>query len=95
MSSGIKYQENWFINSDDNKTHYYPDLGQLELEETTVIDPPGSYFHYNNYHPLLLGVILERVTGMAAAAYLEAKIWQPIGMEFDGSWSMDSENTGF
>jgi len=95
MSSGIKYRETWFLNGDDTKTYYYPDLRHLALEETTVIETPGSYFLYNNYHPLLLGMILERATGIPVAAYLEAKIWQPIGMEFDGSWSLDSESTGF
>lgn len=95
MSSGIKYQETSFLNGDDSKTYYYPDLRKLALEETTVIEQPGSYFLYNNYHPLLLGMILERVTGKPVAAYLEAKIWEPIGMEFDGSWSLDSETTGF
>lgn len=95
MSSGIKYKETSFLNGDDAKTYYYPDLRHLALEETTVIDPPGSYFLYNNYHPLLLGMILERATVMPVSAYLEAKIWQPIGMEFNGSWSLDSETTGF
>lgn len=95
MSSGIEYRETSFLNGDDSKTYYYPDLRHLALEETTVIDPPGSYFLYNNYHPLLLGMILERATGMSVSAYLEAKIWQPIGMEFEGSWSLDSETNGF
>jgi CubicO group peptidase (beta-lactamase class C family) len=39
----------------------------------------------------LLGMILERATGMSVAEYLETRIWQPIGMEYDGSWSLDSE----
>ena len=40
--------------------------------------------HYNNYHPILEGMILERVTGMPVAKYLEKTIWQPLGMEFRG-----------
>jgi CubicO group peptidase (beta-lactamase class C family) len=95
MSSGIEYQGTGGLNGDDSKTYYWPDLRKLALEKTNVIDPPGSYFLYNNYHPLLLGIILERTTNMPVAEYLEAKIWQPIGMEFDGSWSLDSEGTGF
>jgi CubicO group peptidase (beta-lactamase class C family) len=95
MSSGIKYEESGWFDGDDTLTYWYPDLRKLALEETTISDPPGSYFLYNNYHPLLLGMILERATGMPVAAYLEAKIWQPVGMEFDGSWSLDSETTGF
>ena len=95
MSSGIKYTETSFFNGDDTKTYYYPNLRRLALEETRIIDPPGAYFLYNNFHPLLLGMILERATGMPVADYLEAKIWQPVGMEFDGSWSLDSEATQF
>jgi hypothetical protein len=85
MSSGIKYEKTGGLDGDDAKTYYYHDLRQLALEETIVIDPPGSYWLYNNYHPLLLGLILERATGIPVAAYLETSIWQPIGMEFDGS----------
>ena len=85
MSSGIKYAEP----PDNATTYYYPDLRQLALEKTKIIDPPGEYFHYNNYHPLLLGMILERATGTTVAYYLQEKIWKPIGAEFAGSWSLD------
>jgi CubicO group peptidase (beta-lactamase class C family) len=48
----------------------YPDLllpgsTQISLENTHIIDPPGQYFLYNKYHPQLLGMILERATGMS------------------------------
>jgi CubicO group peptidase (beta-lactamase class C family) len=89
MSSGIRYAEFPFVNGDDAKTYYYPDLRQLALEETRIIGAPGEEFHYNNYHPLLLGMILERATGTSVANYLQEKIWDPIGMEYAGSWSLD------
>ena len=95
MSSGIKYRETMFFNGDDTKTYYYPDLRQLALQESEIIDPSGDYFLYNNYHPLLLGMILERATSMAVTDYLESRIWEPVGMEFEGSWSLDSEETRF
>jgi len=85
MSSGIKYAEP----PDDAKTYYWPDLQQLVLEETNIKDAPGETFHYNNYHPLLLGMILERATGTSVANYLQEKIWKPVGMEYPGSWSLD------
>lgn len=89
MSSGIKYEEFPFVNGDDAKTYYYPDLRQLALEDTHIVGPPGEQFHYNNYHPLLLGMILERATGTSVANYLQEKIWKPISMEYPGSWSLD------
>ena len=89
MSSGIKYAEFPFVNGDDVKTYYYPDLRYVALNDTHIVDSPGEYFLYNNYHPLLLGMIIERATGTSVANYLQEKIWKPIGMEYSGSWSLD------
>jgi CubicO group peptidase (beta-lactamase class C family) len=103
MSSGIQYveDENLFPLlgapfSDDAKTYYYPDLRRLALNEVKHgAEPVGETMHYNNYHPILEGMVLERVTGMPVAAYLEQKIWQPLGMEYPASWSLDSQDTAF
>jgi CubicO group peptidase (beta-lactamase class C family) len=38
---------------------------------------------------------LERATDRPVATYLSQKIWQPLGMEADGSWSLDSEGDRF
>ena len=96
MSSGIHYFEDIPMLSDDGtKTYLFPDLRRLALEYTRITKLPGEHFLYNNYHPLLLGMILERATGVSVTDYLEQKIWQPIGMEFDGSWSLDSDESGF
>lgn len=32
---------------------------------------------------------------MPVAAYLEAKLWRPLDMEADASWSLDSQASGF
>jgi len=95
MSSGIKYVETSFINGDDAKTYYYPDLRQLAIDGTEIVSVPGESFLYNNYHPLLLGLIIERSTGHSVAQYLQEKIWDPIGMQYPASWSLDSERSGF
>ena len=89
MSSGIQYEEFPFVNGDDAKTYYYPDLRKLALEDTLIVGAPGEKFLYNNYHPLLLGLMIERATGMTVANYLQEKIWKPIGMEYPASWSLD------
>ncbi|HZA85049.1 MAG TPA: serine hydrolase, partial [Actinomycetes bacterium] len=44
--------------------------------------------------PLLVGMALERATGRTVSAYLEEKLWGPLGMEADGSWSLDSRGSG-
>jgi len=90
MSSGIHYAEFPFVNGDDAKTYYYPDLRDLALNQTKIDGTPGDFFLYNNYHPLLLGLILERATGQPVADYLAQKIWQPMGAASAGSWSLDA-----
>ena len=94
MSSGLSFVEVPFF-GDDTKTYYYPDLRQLALEHTEVESAPGGTFFYNKYHPLLLGMVLERATGITVSDYLEEKLWQPMGMTYPASWSLDSEATGF
>jgi CubicO group peptidase (beta-lactamase class C family) len=97
MASGLEYKEfrPLLFNSDDPLTTYYPDQRKLALENTHIIAPPGQYFHYNKYHPQLLGMILERTTGMTVTEYLQSKLWDPLGMEFAGSWSTDSQASDF
>ncbi len=89
MSSGIRYEEIPSPHIDDAKTYYYHDLRDLALKQTEIVGKPGEMFLYNNYHPLLLGLILERTTSMSPADYLGQKIWQPMGAAAEGSWSLD------
>lgn len=97
MASGLDYQAmRWAIlNGDDALTSYYPDQRYAALNFTRIKDPPGEYFLYNKYHPQLLGLILERTTGKSVTQYMQEKIWNPLGMEFDGSMSLDSQTSGF
>ncbi|MGI8941011.1 MAG: serine hydrolase domain-containing protein [Actinomycetota bacterium] len=95
MSSGLRYEEQGTPWSDDTETYYAPDLRKLALTDTEVIGPPGEDWHYNNFNPLLLGMILERTTSQDVAGFMEARLWQPLGAEADASWSLDSEAGGF
>jgi CubicO group peptidase (beta-lactamase class C family) len=95
MASGLRYEENSLPWGDDAQTYYGADLRDLAVEDTEIIEPPGTRWHYNNYNPLLLGMILERVTDMPVAEYLERRLWKPLGAEYVASWSLDSERSGF
>ncbi len=95
MNSGIRYVEKDIPFFDDgNRTYRFPDMRRLALEMTKIDAPPGE-FVYNPYNPLVLGVILERVTGKSVTQYLQEKLWTPLGMEYGGSWSLDSQRTGY
>lgn len=94
MSSGIRFVKAFTPWSDDTLTYYATDLRATALN-CEIIDEPGQTFLYNDYNPILLGIILERVTGQSVSQYLEQKIWQPLGMEAPGSWSLDSNQSRF
>jgi CubicO group peptidase (beta-lactamase class C family) len=97
MSSGLKYSGEGGGGGplgDDAKTYYDPNLRELALTVELEVEP-GRRWEYNNYHPLLLGMVLERATGRPVTTYLSQKIWRPLGMEAEGSWSLDSESSGF
>ena len=97
MSSGIRYEEQslplpW---GDDVDTYYGTDLRDLGLSATQIVRPPGQEWLYNNYNPLLLGLVLERATGTSVSDYMARRLWQPLGAEADATWSLDSEGSGF
>lgn len=94
MASGLRYVEEGTPFSDDTKTYYNANLRAVALS-AVIEEEPDKIFHYNNYNFLLLGIILERATGMPVAKYMEEKLWKPLGMEAPASWSLDSEASGF
>jgi CubicO group peptidase (beta-lactamase class C family) len=97
MSSGIRYRESdlpWRL-GDDTKTYYGINLREVALEETKIERPPGESWLYNNFHPLLLGLVLERATGMSVSDFMAVNLWQPLGAEQAATWSLDSKKSGF
>jgi CubicO group peptidase (beta-lactamase class C family) len=104
MSTGIDFvqdedlgdlQELWPFASDVALAYSYPNLRRLVLHRPPSEERVGAAFDYNPYYPILLGMILERTTRRPVAEYLQEKIWQPLGMEYPASWSLDSESDGF
>lgn len=101
MSSGIDYQrieDTFFLLipfSPDIKTFYGNDLRGIIPNLNAGKEPIGKSFNYNDYYPILEGMILERATGMSVSLYTQKKIWEPMGMEFDSFWTLDSVEKGF
>lgn len=103
MSAGITYrhedEQPWWFGplpfNDDTRTTNFPDLRRLALSARANGDAPGAVFEYNNFAPLLVGMVLERATRRPVSQYLQEKIWQPLGMEYGASWSLDSQDSGF
>jgi CubicO group peptidase (beta-lactamase class C family) len=94
MASGLRYVED--EEPYDNRwTYLPPDLRRSALERSTIVEQPGTRWLYNNYNPLLIGMILERVSRRTVTDLLQHWIWDPLGMQYGGSWSIDSRAHGF
>jgi CubicO group peptidase (beta-lactamase class C family) len=91
MRSGIRFVEGFWPWRDEPRTYYAVDLRQ-RLRTCVLGDPPGSFFHYNDWHPLLVTLLLERATGMPVTEWLQTRLWNPLGA--DGTGSMMVDRTG-
>lgn len=56
---------------------------------------PGEKFHYNNAGFILLGLIIEKMTGLSFQNYIQSHIFEPCGMKDSGYFRFDNlpENT--
>ena len=50
---------------------------------------PGEQFHYNNAGYILLGLIVEGVTGLSFQQYIKENIFERAGMDSSGYFAMD------
>ena len=61
------------------------------IERAKFSHKPGERYDYNSLTTAILGVVIERATGMPYAEYLSSKIWQPLGMEQSASIGVDDK----
>jgi CubicO group peptidase (beta-lactamase class C family) len=94
MSSGLEWTRSNMPWGDPATTYYAPDLRRAALS-ARIGERPGARFVYNNYNPLLVGLALERATGRSVSAFIEERLWRPLGAAGGASWSLDSERSGF
>lgn len=91
MSSGLNWHESGANPFSDAAAGYYgSDLVQL-INNLSAIDTPGMEFSYQSGNTQILGLLLERATGMPIAKYAEKKIWKKIGTERDAYWNLDKK----
>lgn len=50
---------------------------------------PGEKYRYNNCAYILLGLVIEKVSGQAYREYVEQSIFNKIGMFHTGFYAMD------
>jgi CubicO group peptidase (beta-lactamase class C family) len=95
MASGYNYNHGDMPWTDDCKITFTSDLRKTTFKNVKKEEEPGVYNHYNDYNYILLGMILERATGMSVSEYFEMKIWKKIQAEYDALWTLDSKKHEF
>lgn len=94
MNSGVKFSESYKSPFSGAAAIYYGTNLRKQLSKVRTYREPGQGFEYKSINTQLLGLILERATGKTISQNLEEKIWRPLGMEYDASWSLDRKNNG-
>lgn len=92
MSSGIGFDES-YGNPFGMMAKAYYGKGVKELVgDYKPATEPGKQFDYMGGNTLLLGFIVEKVTGKKLGDYAAEKIWQPIGAQNPAKWTIDTKD---
>ncbi len=94
MASGIPFDEGrmpWSI----QMRQYLTANARKDMLRLKVSEPVNETFHYNDWHPNLLALILEAVSERNTAECFEAMLWKPIGAENPAKLVLDSAASGF
>ncbi len=94
MTSGIDYAENDFPFG-RHVRFYYTDRLEQEIVNLRLRERPGGQFVYKSSDAFLLTLALKRALGRKSIiAYMQERLWTPLGMEYDGAWSLDHAPDG-
>lgn len=96
MTSGIKFSEGYYNPFGEVASFYYGTNLRKDISKLKVKQAPGESFEYISGNTAILGWILERALGQGhtVTQYLQDKLWQPLGMEYDATWSIDRKKNG-
>src|SRR6056297_1476396 len=82
-----EYEELW-IDYPNYKIRTSADLIPLFIDKPMMYKP-GEKFQYNNTGYVVLGLIIESLTGKPFDKYLEEEVFQPLGMTNTGYYELD------
>ena len=95
MTSGLDFNESYVNPFGDAAAYYYGRKLRKQISKMELKSEPGKRFDYVSGNTQLLGLVLERaLKDKTVTAYLQEKLWKPLGMEFDATWSLDKKKDG-
>jgi CubicO group peptidase (beta-lactamase class C family) len=95
MTSGVYFNESYWNPFGHAASFYYGRNLHKECKKLRVKSTPATEFDYVSGNTQLLGLVLEAaLKDKPITQYLQEKLWQPMQMEFDASWSLDKRKDG-
>lgn len=95
MTSGIRFNESYINPFGDAASFYYGTNLRKEVFRMKPETDPGTRFYYSSGDTQVLGLVLERaLKDKTITEYFQEKLWTPLGMEYDASWSLDRKQNG-
>ena len=91
MRSGIQFDEGYYNPFGDVAKYYYGRNMNKYLSKLKIASPPDQKFEYRSVNTQLLCKIIENATKQPFQDYFYEKLWAPLNMEYDASWSLDSK----
>ncbi len=91
MRSGIQFGEAYLNPFGDIAKYYYGRNLEKYITNLKIAEEPDENYAYIGVNTLLLSLIVERATNTRFNEYTERKLWKPLGMEYEASWSIDSK----
>ena len=82
LSHNAGYTQNYYFYTDDSlykttdRNTVFEYIQQIPLDET-----PGKVYSYNNMNYMILGLIVEKVSGMRIDEFAKTYIYEPLGIE--------------
>ncbi|HCN82504.1 MAG TPA: serine hydrolase, partial [Sphingobacteriaceae bacterium] len=92
QTSGIAFSRGLNPGSDRSQNYYGRDL-RADILEIKPEEKPGLHYRYSDTNTQLLGMILERANHISLSDLLYNKLWEPMGMQYDASWSIDNNKS--
>ncbi len=97
MTTGVDWNETYTDPESDRRKMLE---AQIAMEPGAILElmgqlprhsPAGTRWNYNTGETHIAGALVQASTGRWLADYLSEVLWQPLGMDSDASWWLESE----
>lgn len=96
MASGVAFNEVYDAPGDNGRlnsmlyTRNNPGTAQAIAMFNTRAAAPDTRFNYASIETDVLGLVVSQAVKMPLTAFLEARLWRPMGAEADATWTIDT-----